>query len=131
MAETASKIIEFIALAQCVFKDTGALTLKNRFLFALKDNPLSPKNLSDSIKQDKTNVAHLAADLLRDGLIIKSGFASDRRAVRYCLTDAGRAALNSVLLSAEKKLASLQVLDGDTKRLETALDEALRLLSFL
>jgi DNA-binding MarR family transcriptional regulator len=131
MSTIAAKVLELLTCGQNAFGDTDALSLKNRFLFALRDKSLSPAELCDRLRQDKTNVAHLAAGLIGDNLVEKSVLFADKRRVRYRLSTAGRERIERILEAAETRFRTLLGSDDLKADAEDKLDDVIRLFSFL
>lgn len=120
-----------LAAGQNAFADSEILSLRYRFLFALLDKPRTPKELMDALGQDKTNVAHLAAGLLRENTIEKSVYRSDRRRIRYNLSEKGKAAIESALCRADGRFLNFLDSDSAMADAEQKIDEVLHILSFL
>jgi DNA-binding MarR family transcriptional regulator len=55
------------------------------------DVPLSQRDLAERLRLDKSTVSRLAADLERDGLVVRERDPANRRLYRLRLTDEGRA----------------------------------------
>ncbi len=131
MSTVAEKVIELIEASQSAFAGADTLSLKNRFLFALKEKSLSPKEIGDRLRQDKTNVAHLAAAAMNDGLVEKSVLFADKRRVRYRLSPAGRDKVGRILSAAEARFTNFLNTPEQLSDAEDKLDELIRLFSFL
>ena|GEM_PF-3104488 len=131
MYPIAAKVLALIQSGQNAFVGTDLLHLKNRFLFALRDKPLPPKELCAVLKQDKTNIAHLAADLVMCGLIEKQLHKTDKRRIRYALTETGREKIDAALALADSALA--KIIDGEAAAIcaQEQIEGLLRLFSFL
>ena len=131
MGSIAAKVLYLLVSGQNAFDGGEILSLRYRFLFALLEKPGSPKELMDALRQDKTNIAHLAAGLIKDDLIEKSVYRADRRRVRYELSENGRRVIDKALSDADARFANF--LDSDTaaNEAEQKIDEVLHLLSFL
>lgn len=54
-------------------------------------HPLSQRDLAERLRLDKSTVSRLAADLEREGLVVRERDPANRRLYRLRLTDAGRA----------------------------------------
>jgi DNA-binding MarR family transcriptional regulator len=52
--------------------------------------PLSQRDLAERLRLDKSTVSRLAADLEREGLVVRERDPANRRLYRLRLTDAGR-----------------------------------------
>ncbi|MCL2796865.1 MAG: MarR family transcriptional regulator [Firmicutes bacterium] len=131
MGGIAAKVLKLLAAGQNAFGSGEIQSLRHRFLFALLKNPCSPKELTELLKQDKTNIAHLAAGLLKDGLIEKSVYKSDRRRIRYSLDERGKAIIEKALAAADEKFANFLDSEKAAADAEQKLDDVLHLLSFL
>ena len=131
MSNIASKILELLIAGQNAFLNSDVLSLRNRFLFALTEKPRAPKELMDILKQDKSNVAHLAAGLEQDELIEKSVYLVDRRRVRYQLSEKGRESVEAALTEAEERFLNFLDTPQAVTEAEEKIDEVLYLLSFL
>ena len=120
-----------MAAGQNAFGGGEFLSLRYRFLFELTKKPCAPIELTEALKQDKTNIAHLAAGLLKAGLIEKSVIVSDKRRVRYALTELGKAAIDKELTAADARFKGFLDSDKAWDEAEKKLSETLHLLSFL
>ncbi len=111
-------------------KAKNTLSLKTKVLFLLKDKSLPPTDLMTALHLAKTNLALLAGEMARDGLITKDKQEYDKRAVYYSITDLGKEYLGARLSAIENSL--LKAFPGKEydKALKT-LSEAVNILSFL
>ncbi|HEY8453061.1 MAG: MarR family transcriptional regulator [Micromonosporaceae bacterium] len=73
---------------------TGGAPLSLSQAFALheldREVPLSQRDLAELLHLDKSSVSRLAADLERDGLLVRERDPADRRLYRLRLTERGR-----------------------------------------
>lgn len=133
MEALSSKILELLICGQKVFLqlDQDALSLKNRFLFALKRGDNTPIELMETLKQDKSNLTHLAQNVMREGFAEKLQVASDKRKIMYALTEKGMEEIDAILQSAEEKLQTIIDDDEEYEALKIKIGEIINLLSFL
>jgi DNA-binding MarR family transcriptional regulator len=89
--------MEFIRVAGLLQVDQGvpghAVSMSQAFALHELDSgvPLSQRDLAGRLRLDKSTVSRLAADLERDGLVVRERDPANRRLYRLRLTDAGHA----------------------------------------
>jgi len=87
------ELFRMIAEAMPTASAGGApLSLSQAFTLHELDRevPLSQRDLAELLHLDKSSVSRLAADLERDGLLVRERDPADRRLYRLRLTDRGR-----------------------------------------
>lgn len=111
-------------------KPKNTLSLKTKILFLLKDKSLPPIDIMTALHLAKTNLALLAGEMAREGLITKDKQQYDKRVVYYSITDLGKNYLNARLSAIEASL--LKAFPGEEydKAFKT-LNDAVNILSFL
>lgn len=111
-------------------KSKNTLSLKTKILFLLKDKSLPPIEIMTALHLAKTNLALLASEMAREGLITKEKQQFDKRVVHYSITMLGKEYLDARLSAIESALAKAFTGEEYTKAYE-ALDNAVNTLSIL
>lgn len=127
------KIVKLNLMSRQICKECDfgiAITQKMRFLFLLRSETRTPRELEQLLSIAKPNLTILAHSMIEENLIEKMQFARDKRAVYYKITQAGIDELNNALESidvyVQKKVGEKEADKGEKK-----LDSAISFLSFI
>lgn len=115
----------------CKRCDNGlAISQRMRFLFLLRSDTRTPRELVDELSIAKPNLTILAQAMISEGLIEKGQFDSDKRAVYYKITELGEETLNSALQRMDRYIVRM-LGDKEASRGDKKLDPALEFLELL
>lgn len=133
MEKLSEKILTLLALGQKAFDglDVDALSLHSRFLFAIRYKSCSPSELIDTLSQHKSNLTHLANNVIADGLATKISETSDKRKISYAITDKGIEHIDNILKQAENKFTSFLDDESEYNDAKEKFDEIINILSYL
>ncbi|MBE5746093.1 MAG: winged helix-turn-helix transcriptional regulator [Clostridiales bacterium] len=73
------------------------LTIKDKLLIFLQEKNLTPFELIKKLGINKTNLALITAELVKQELIIKKQTSFDKRNIEYVITDKGNLYIQNIL----------------------------------
>jgi len=73
------------------------LTIKDKLLIILQEKNLTPFELIKKLGINKTNLALITAELVKQELIIKKQTSFDKRNIEYVITDKGNLYIQNIL----------------------------------
>ncbi|MBE5730495.1 MAG: MarR family transcriptional regulator [Clostridiales bacterium] len=111
-------------------KSKNTLSLKTKILFLIRDKSLPPSDIISTLHLAKTNVALIAAEMIKEGLIVKEKSELDKRSVWYAITDKGKEYLDSRLRVIEDMLNE-RYSKKDYQRALKIMSDAIDILSFI
>ncbi len=103
------------------------ISQKMRFLYLVRNEVLSPRDLVDELSIAKPNLTILARNMIAEGLIEKMRGEHDLRSVHYKITEKGVEELNRMVSELEESIVKQldlnekEIQKGE-KKLEAALD---------
>lgn len=109
-------------------KSMNSITLKTKILYLLKESSLTPSDIMSILHLAKTNLAILANSMIKDGLMIKTHSAADKREIAYNITEKGIEYLNERLDVIENSASNI---DEDYDDACAKLADALNVLEFI
>ncbi len=115
----------------CKNCDGGSvISQKMRFLYLVRNDVLSPKELVGELSIAKPNLTILARNMIAEGLIEKMRVERDMRSVHYKITDKGLEELNRLLAELDESVTKqLQLNDKKVQKGEKKLEDALAFLN--
>ncbi len=115
----------------CKNCNNGAvITQKMRFLYLVRNDVLSPRELVGELAIAKPNLTILARNMIEEGLIEKMRVERDMRSVHYKITDKGTEELNKMIAELDESIAKqLQLNDKEIQKGEKKLEAALDFLN--
>ncbi len=115
----------------CKNCDNGAvISQKMRFLYLVRNDIMSPRELVGELSIAKPNLTILARNMIAEGLIEKMRVERDMRSVHYKITDKGASELNRMIAELDKSVAEqLKLNDKETQKGEKKLEAVLNFLN--
>lgn len=115
----------------CKNCDNGAIiSQKMRFLYLVRNEVLSPKELVNELCIAKPNLTILARNMVAEGLIEKIRVDRDMRAVHYKISEAGAEELNRMIANLDASIVKqLAINEKGIQRGEKKLDAAIGFLN--
>lgn len=126
----AEQILTINAVTRKICKNCengSIITQKMRFLYLVREDVLSPKELVADLCIAKPNLTILARNMINEGLIEKQRVDRDMRSVHYKITEKGTEELDRMIAALEESvvkqlsLSEKEAQKGE-KKLETAID---------
>lgn len=115
----------------CKNCDNGAIiSQKMRFLYLVRNDVLSPKELVNELCIAKPNLTILARSMITEGLIEKMRVERDMRSVHYRITEKGANELNRMIAELDDSVTKqLQLNEKEVQKGEKKLETALNFLT--
>lgn len=106
------------------------ISQKLRFLYLVRNEVLSPKELVGELIIAKPNLTILARTMIEEGLIEKMRVERDMRSVHYKITEKGTQELNNMINELENSIVNqLQLNEKETQKGEKKLETAIAFLN--
>ncbi len=123
--------INLITRKLCKNCDNGAvISQKMRFLYLVRTEVLSPRELVGELSIAKPNLTILARNMIAEGLIEKMRVERDMRSVHYKITEKGKQELDRMISELEESVKQqLKLGEKDVQKGEKKLEAALNFLN--
>ncbi len=106
------------------------ISQKMRFLYLVRNDVLSPRELVGELSIAKPNLTILARTMINEGLIEKMRVERDMRSVHYKITDKGMEELNRMIAELDESIVKqLQLNEKEVQKGEKKLEAAIDFLN--